>query len=90
MPKNVDQELRNRALDSIEAPCSFREQRALRALFERTDFGSHESKSLAILEEVSRLGLVPFQSPAALPTIQLADIHLICWMAIERVEGTSK
>lgn len=82
-PTDVPQKEIEKALDAIEAPCSRREENALRAVFER-EFRSHDAKSKAILEEVRRLGLEPFQAPQALDPIQPEDIHLICWMAIER------
>jgi hypothetical protein len=30
-----------------------------------------------------RIGLEPFHAPEPLPPIQMEDVHLICWMAIE-------
>jgi len=82
--KDIPEVRWKKALDAVEAPCSGREQRALRAVFERDDFPSRDAKSTALIEEIERLGLEPFRSPDPLPPIQLADIHLICWMAIER------
>ena len=71
-----------KCLDAIEAPCSLREQNLLRIVFEG-EYASAEAKSVALIEEVERIGLEPFQAPEPLPPIQRDDVHLICWMAIE-------
>ena len=47
------------------------------------DFRSADAKSLALIAEIERIGLEPFHAPEPLPPIQLEDVHLICWMAIE-------
>ncbi len=38
----------------------------------------------AIIEAVEKIGLEPFQAPLPLPPIGVDQVHLICWMAIER------
>ena len=81
-PPGMDQARVERSLEAIEAPCSLREQNLLRIVFEG-DYGSGEAKSIALIEEVQRIGLEPFQAPEPLPPIEKDDVHLICWMAIE-------
>jgi hypothetical protein len=81
-PPGIEQARVEKCLDSIEAPCSVREQNLLREIFEK-DYPSADAKSLAILREVERIGLEPFHAPEPLPPILPDDIHLICWMAIE-------
>lgn len=83
-PRDIEQSRVERALDAIEAPCSRREENLLRAVFER-EYPSFDVKSKAIIEEVERIGLEPFKPPTPLPPIQREEIHLLCWMAIERV-----
>jgi hypothetical protein len=80
-PAGIDQTRLERCLDAIESPCSRRDELVLREVFGRA-FESNDAKSKAILEEVERLGLEPFQPPAPLPPITQDDIHLICWMGI--------
>jgi hypothetical protein len=82
-PCNVEQSRVEKCLEAIEAPCSLREQKLLRVVFER-DYPSPDAKSLALVEEVERIGLEPFQAPEPLPPIQSEDIYLVCWMAIEK------
>lgn len=81
-PTGIDQQRLARCLEAVEAPCSIREQKLLRTVFEK-DFPSADAKSLALMEEIERIGLEPFHAPEPLPPIQPEDVHLICWMAIE-------
>lgn len=81
-PPGIDQQRWARGLEAVEAPCSVREQKLLRTVFEQ-DFSSADAKSLALIAEIERIGLEPFHAPEPLPPIQPEDVHLICWMAIE-------
>ncbi len=85
-PGDVEQVRLERCLDAIEAPCSRREENQLRAVFE-AEFQSHDAKSKAVLEEVERIGLEPFQAPPPLPPISADDVHLICWLAVELADN---
>ena len=82
-PVDMEQTRVERCLDAIEAPCPKREGDQLRAVF-AAQFASHAAKSKALVEEVERIGLQPFAAPAPLPPIQPDEVHLICWLAIER------
>jgi hypothetical protein len=35
------------------------------------------------VEEIERIGLVPFHAPEPLPPNTPEDVHLICWMGVE-------
>ncbi|MFN0012894.1 MAG: C-terminal helicase domain-containing protein [Phycisphaerales bacterium] len=82
-PDGVAQGRFEATLDAIEAPCSMREQSMLRAVFEDTH-ASPKAKSKAIVEEVEKIGLEPFHAPTPLPPISSEEVHLVCWMAVER------
>lgn len=82
-PRDIEQSRVEQALDAIEAPCSRREENLLRAVYEQ-EYPSYDAKSKALIEEVERNGLEPFAAPTPLPPIQPEEIHLVCWMAIER------
>lgn len=82
-PSNFDQARINRCLDAIEAPCSKREENLLRSVFE-AEYSSYDAKSAAIIEAVERIGLEPFQAPLPLPPISPDQVHLVCWMAVDR------
>jgi hypothetical protein len=81
-PIGIPQDKLTKALEAVEAPCSFREQNLLRMIFDQ-DFEEPEAKSAALIAEIERIGLEPFQAPEPLPPITHDDVHLICWMAIE-------
>ena len=82
-PVGVEQERLNRCLDAIESPWSRREENQLRLAWDR-QFPNDAEKSKYLVEEVEKIGAEPFRPPDPLPPIQIEDIHLICWMAIER------
>lgn len=72
----------DRILNSVEAPIARRDENQLRRVFD-TSFGRDEEKSLALVTEIERLGLEPYEPPHELPAIAESDVHLVCWMAIE-------
>ena len=43
-------------------------------------------KSMRLLEKIEELGLDPYEPPP-LPPIDLDEVHLVCWMAIEKEEA---
>jgi hypothetical protein len=83
-PPEIDQQRLARGLEAVEAPCSVREQKLLRTVFEQ-GFPSADARSLALVVEIERIGLEPFQAPEPLPPIQPEDVQLVCWMALESV-----
>jgi hypothetical protein len=56
---------------------------ALRDVFQ-SEHESNDAKAREIVGEVERLGLEPFQAPEPLPPIRPDEVHLICWLGIER------
>lgn len=80
-PGIKDREL-EKVLESVESPWSRREENLLRLVYNDEDTKGAE-KSLALVREIRRIGLEPFEAPDPLPPIEPDDVHLICWMAIE-------
>lgn len=89
-PSDVESARLHRALDAVEAPWSMREEKQLRAAWER-EFPSRTEKAQHLIAEVERIGVEPHHAPEPLPPIEGDDIHLVCWMAIGgcRSETTS-
>jgi hypothetical protein len=79
-PAGIDRTWSNNCLNAIEAPCARRGENELRSAW--ADHASAAAKSLAIIQNVDRLGIEPFSAPTALPRITINQIHLICWMSI--------
>lgn len=73
----------NEALDILEAPWPRREEALLRDEFNR-DHGSNADKVRSLVEFIRDTGLEPFAQPPLLPPIEMDDIRLVCWMAIEQ------
>jgi len=85
-PADIDQTRVHRCLDTIESPWSRREENLLRIAWEK-DFPSAGEKAHYMLEEVERIGAEPFCPPDPLPPINIEEIHLITWMAIEATDS---
>ena len=43
-----------------------------------------EDKAQALIREIERLGVEPFEASAPLPAIDPEEINLVCWMGIEK------
>ena len=83
-PAGQDQTTLKNAIDSIKAPLSPRHTRQFRKLYKEHKDTPKECAQ-KILEEIASLGLKPYQPPSPNPEITKFDIHLICWLAIEKV-----
>ena len=81
-PAGIEQERLNRCLDAVESPWSRREENLLRMAWEH-EFDSPGEKARHLVEEVERIGAEPFSAPDPLPPIEIDEIHLVAWMAIE-------
>ncbi len=79
----VEQARLERCLEAIEAPCSIREQNLLRAVFQQEAAGQ-TARARAVIDLVERMGLEPYHAPLPLPPIGAGDVHLVCWLAIEK------
>ena len=81
-PRDMDQEKLDRLIEALESPWSRREENTLRLLW-RQEYASAEAKAQALVREIERLGVEPFESAPPLPAIGPEEIHLVCWMGIE-------
>jgi len=82
-PSTLEPGRLDRLLNSVESPIARRDENQLRKVFEGAS-DSGEEKSLALAAEIERLGLEPYEAPKELPAINEGDVHLVCWMAIEK------
>jgi hypothetical protein len=81
-PADIESDRLHRCLDAIESPWPRREENLLRIAWERS-FAANGEKARHLVEEVERIGAEPFHAPEPLPPIDIDEIHLITWMAIE-------
>lgn len=82
-PPDIEQERLHRCLDAIESPWPRREEQQLRLAWER-QFRTPTTRARHLVEAVERIGAEPFEAPTPLPPIDIEDIHLVTWMAIDR------
>jgi hypothetical protein len=82
-PKDIPQEKLDRIIEALESPWARREENALRQVW-RQEHASAEAKAQALVREIELLGVEPFESAPPLPRIGPEEIHLVCWMGIEK------
>jgi hypothetical protein len=83
-PLDLDALQINQALDVLEAPWPRREETLLRDEF-NADHPNQAEKSKGLVEFILDTGLEPFAQPPLLPPIEMDDIRLVCWLAVETV-----
>lgn len=81
-PADVRQTELDLLVESIEAPWGLRHERALKDVFDPEADEPHAA-SAKLVDKVRELGLQPFVQPNPLPPIELDDVTLICWMAVD-------
>jgi hypothetical protein len=82
----MQQERVSLALDILEAPWPRREEVLLREQFAGIT-GDARMKTRQIVDWVLQTGLEPFIAPAPLPEIEVDDVRLICWLAVEAADA---
>ncbi len=82
-PAGATQPEIDEAIEALEAPWGRRQEKALREVLDRERLEPQEISAL-LIEKVHELGLQPFIQPEPLPVIDEDEIHLICWMAVDR------
>jgi len=81
-PTEYDEEQVHRALDTVEAPWSRREENLLRKVF-NDEWSIATERSNLLIKCILDTGVPPFKPAEPLPPIEDDEISLICWMAIE-------
>ena len=82
-PRGVEKGRLEKCLEAIESPCSRREENLLRAAFQQ-EYAGQGAKARVLVEAVEKIGLAPFHAPAPLPPIRVEEVHLVCWLALEK------
>jgi hypothetical protein len=84
-PPEMGNEESDRICDALEAPRGVREERALRKLITAGE-GSGEELTKQIADFVKERGYQPWKQPQALPPIELEEISLVVWVAVDTGE----
>ncbi|MGQ0814059.1 MAG: helicase-related protein [Gemmatimonadota bacterium] len=82
IPHDMTLEQADRLAEALEAPWGLRIERAIREVFTPDDVKGPNA-TLRIAEKVRELGLQPWRPPEPLPPIELEEVTLIVWMAVE-------
>jgi hypothetical protein len=82
-PSDARLEEVDRLIEALEAPWKGRIEKGLRAVFTPEE-ATGEATSRAIAGFVKAFGLQPWKAPEPLPPIDIEDVVLVVWMAVER------
>ncbi len=81
-PHGMEPKVLSTALDVLEAPWPRRDEMLLREEF-RKDVGvPAHARAERLVHWILDTGLEPVITPAPLPEIEMANIRLVCWMAV--------
>ena len=67
------------------SPWPMREESKLRVVW-KEEFPTFQAKALALIKAVEDTGIEPFEQPERYPKIDLDEIRLICWLAVQADE----
>jgi hypothetical protein len=79
-PADVPQAEVERLIDAVEAPYGVRIEKMIRGAMRGEELPA--KKAVIVAAKVKELGLERPEPVQALPVIELADVHLVCWLAI--------
>ena len=81
-PPDVDQTKLDRTLDSLMSPWPMREENKLRGVW-KAEHPSTQAKALALIKAIDDTGIEPFEQPERFQSIEIEQIRLVCWLAIQ-------
>ena len=65
-----------------------REENKLREVW-KEEYSSNRGKAIALIEAVEATGIEPFEQSERFPKIDLDEVRLVCWLAIQAEPETS-
>lgn len=80
-PLGLEEARIERALDILESPWPFREERMLRGWFAEEDEEGTD-RSTVLIDKILETGLEPSEPPPVLPPIEPDDVRLVCWLGV--------
>lgn len=81
-PTDVDRAKIDQVSETLMSPWPMREENKLRVVW-KEEYPTYKAKALALIEAVEETGIEPFEQPERYPKIDLDEVRLICWLAIE-------
>jgi len=87
-PADVDQSKLDRISEILISPWPMREENKLREVW-KDEYSSNRDKAMALIGAVEATGIEPFEQPERYPKIDLDEVRLVCWLAIQAESGNN-
>jgi len=81
-PADVDQARVDRVSETLISPWPMREENKLRIVW-KEEYSNNQARAEALIKAVEDTGIEPFEEPERYPKIDLDEVRLICWLAVE-------
>jgi hypothetical protein len=81
-PTDVDQAKVDRVSETLMSPWPMREENKLRIVW-KEEYSNNQARAEAIIKAVEGTGIEPFDTPDRYPKIDLDEVRLICWLAVQ-------
>jgi hypothetical protein len=81
-PPDVEQARLDRVSETLLSPWPNREENKLREVW-REEYPSSKERAKALIEAVEETGIEPFEQPERYPKIELDEVRLVCWLAVQ-------
>ena len=85
-PEEIEQSMFNNYLDIVEAPWPRRDENQLRKVY-KEEYNNKSSRTSALIEVIKNSGIEPLIIKDPLDPIELDDVHLLCWLGIEKINA---
>lgn len=81
-PADVNQARVDRVSETLMSPWPMREENKLRLVW-KEEYSNNQAKAEALIKAVEDTGIEPFEQPDRYPKIDLDEVRLICWLAVQ-------
>ena len=81
-PADWEQDMLDRVSEILLSPWPMREENKLREVW-KAKFSSDHEKAKALVDAVAATGIEPFEQPERYPKIDLDEVRLVCWLAVQ-------
>jgi hypothetical protein len=81
-PADVDPARVDRVSETLMSPWPMREENKLRLVW-KEEYSNNQAKAEALIKAVKDTRFEPFEQPDRYPNIDLDEVRLICWLAVQ-------
>ena len=79
---DIDTTQLDKVSETLMSPWPMREENKLREVW-KEEYPSNQAKADALIQAVEATGIEPFEQPEKYPKINLDEVRLVCWLAIQ-------